>query len=86
MHIEFEWEGPGSYYLIPAVVRSGEPWDNKPLHVATTGDLKYLLDEVTFWEETTFVDHDPIWREGGIIYRDDIRDSDKFLRTGGPRL
>ncbi len=86
MHIEFEWEGAGTYYLIPAVVRSGEVWDRDPLHVTTTGDLAHLLDEITFWEETTFVDDDPIWREGGIIYKGPTQESDSYLLTGGPRL
>ena len=86
MHIELEWEGPGSYFVIPAVVRSGEKWDNKPIHVRTTGDLESLLEEVRCWEESTGLDRVPIWREGGIIYRDDIKESDKDLLTDGPRL
>jgi hypothetical protein len=86
MHVEFEWEGPGAYYLIPARVRSGDNWGRSPIHVSNTANIQDILDEVTHWEQSTWVEDDPIWREGAIIYRDEAKSPGYYYDPKGPRL
>ncbi|TCS38374.1 hypothetical protein EDC30_102111 [Paucimonas lemoignei] len=76
MNIDFEveWDGPGDYVLVPAAVRNGATWDGKPIQIAYTerfAAIQHELEELKAFFTAAGIVTDPIWEQGGVIYKID---------------